>query len=194
MLKIDVVWQGETQQKIFRQLLHCMSLPGEVADIGAIGECSALLGVLASLADKTVSLSDEDELLKASERSLLQASPASPETAKFVVKNAAIPPQTDFCPNLGELPSPEKGATLILQGKALGTGDISLKLSGAGVKGTRLVGVAGFHSEWFQRRQEWVQNFPLGVDAILVDSTRVMALPRTTQLQLLGGNYGLRCD
>lgn len=183
MLKIDAIWQGETQQKIFRDLLHCMSLPGEIADLSQyLGKSSALVGVLATLLDKTVSWSDEDGLLTKSDCYLLQAPIAPSETAQFVVIDATLPPQTDFCPNLGELPNPEKGATLVLQGKALGMGNQSLQLSGAGVKETRLVHFAGFHPEWFIRRQEWVANFPLGVDMILVDSTRVMALPRTIRV------------
>lgn len=185
MLKIDAIWQGETQQKIFRDLLHCMSLPGEIADLSQhLGKSSALVGVLATLLDGTVSWSDEDGLLSKSDRYLLQAPIAPSETAQFVVIDATNPPQTDFCPNLGELPNPEKGATLVFQGKALGMGNQSLQLSGAGVKETRLVHFTGFHPEWFIRRQEWVANFPLGVDMILVDSTRVMALPRTTRIQL----------
>ena len=185
MLKIDVIWEGETQQKIFRNLLHCMSLPGEIADLSQhLGKSSALVGVLATLLDKTVSWSDEDGLLSKSDRYLLQAPTAPPETAQFVVRDAANPPQTDFFPNLGELPNPDKGATLVLQGKALGMGNQSLQLSGAGVKETRLVHFTGFHPEWFIRRQEWVENFPLGVDMILVDYTRVMALPRTSHIQI----------
>lgn len=193
MLKIDAIWQGETQQKIFRDLLHCMSLPGEIADLSQhLEKSSALVGVLATLLDGTVSWSDEDGLLSKSDnpngipadRYLLQAPIAPPETAQFVVINASNPPQTNFCPNLGELPNPEKGATLVLQGKSLGMGNQLLQLSGAGVKETRLVHFMGFHPEWFICRQEWVANFPLGVDMILVDSSRVMALPRTTRIQI----------
>ena len=185
MLKIDEIWQSETQQKIFRHLLHCMTLPGEVADFSQyLEKSSALVGVLATLLNKIVSWSDEDGLLTKSDRYLLQAPITPPETAQFVVRDAINPPQNDFFPRLGELPNPEKGATLVLQGKSLGVGNSSLQLSGAGVKGTRLVHLAGFHPEWFMRRQEWVANFPLGVDMILVDYSHVMALPRTTHIQM----------
>lgn len=185
MLKIDRIWQGETQQKIFRTLLKCMSLPGEISDLSQyLEKSSALVGVLATLLDGTVTLSDEEELLTQSERYLLQASTAPLETAQFVLIDATKPPQTNFLPSLGELPNPETGATLILQGKSLGRGNTLLHLSGAGVKETCPLHLSGFHLEWFVRRQEWVANFPLGVDIILVDSTRVMALPRTTYIQV----------
>ena len=183
MRTIDTVWQAETQQAMFRALLNCMSLPGEIADLSPyLGTSPALTGVLATLLDGTVSFSDEEGLVSKNERHLLQAPTAAPETANFVVKSAVNPPQNSFLPNLGELPSPEKGATLILQGEALGVGNLILQLSGAGVKGTRLVSMTGFNSNWFVRRQQWVENFPLGTDIILVDSTCVMALPRTTKI------------
>ncbi|MBD2772711.1 phosphonate C-P lyase system protein PhnH [Iningainema tapete] len=185
MLKIDTIWLPETQQKIFRNLLHCMSLPGEISDLSEyLNKSSALVGVLATLLDKSVSWSDEDGLVSPSDRYLLQAPTASVETAKFVVRNATNPPESHFTPNLGELPNPETGATIILQGTALAIGNTTLQLSGAGVKGTRLVNLAGFHPEWFRRRHDWNTNFPLGVDVILVDSTRIMALPRTTHIQM----------
>lgn len=185
MLKIEAIWQGETQQKIFRNLLHCMSLPGEVADLSKyLGKSSALTGVLATLLDKTVNWSDNDGLVNKSDRYLLQAPIVSEETAKFVVKNAINPPEFNFSPNLGELSNPEKGATLILQGTALQLGNISFELSGPGIYQTRFIHIAGFHPLWFVLRQNWVEKFPLGVDIILVDSTCIMALPRTTEIKL----------
>ncbi|MCC5668877.1 phosphonate C-P lyase system protein PhnH [Nostoc sp. CHAB 5784] len=185
MLKIEAIWQGESQQKIFRNLLHCMSLPGEIADLSQyLGKSSTLVGVLATLVDKTVSWSDKDGLVNKSDRYLLQAPITCEKTAKFVVKDATNPPNMNFSPNLGELSNPEKGATLILQGTAVNLGNISFQLSGAGIKKTRLIHLAGFHPLWFVLRQNWVENFPLGVDMILVDSTCIMALPRTTQIKL----------
>ncbi|MBG1270215.1 phosphonate C-P lyase system protein PhnH [Nostoc sp. WHI] len=185
MLKIEAIWQGESQQKIFRNLLHCMSLPGEIADLSQyLGRSSALVGVLATLLDKTVSWSDQDGLVDKSDRYLLQAPIACEETAKFVIKDATNPPNMNLSLNLGELSNPEKGATLILQATALNLGNISFQLSGAGIKKTRLIHLAGFHPLWFVLRENWVENFPLGVDMILVDSTCIMALPRTTQIKL----------
>jgi alpha-D-ribose 1-methylphosphonate 5-triphosphate synthase subunit PhnH len=185
MLKIDNIWKIDIQQKIFRSLLTCMSRPGEIADLSQhLGNSSALLGVLATLLDRTVTLNDDDELVNRSDLHLLQAPSDSPQTAKFIARDATNPPG-NFTPHLGDLSNPEKGATIILQGKALGSGNVSLQLSGAGVKETYRVSLKGFDPEWFIHRQEWVANFPLGVDMILVDFNRIMALPRTTHIVLL---------
>jgi alpha-D-ribose 1-methylphosphonate 5-triphosphate synthase subunit PhnH len=183
---IDNIWQWETQQKIFRKLLHCMSLPGDISDISQYLEnASALVGVLATLLDRNVSWNDEDNLVNESERYFLRAPITSLETAKFVIKDAINPPQTNFLPCLGELIHPEKSATLILRGKELGIGSTLLQFSGCGVKDTRLVHLSGFHPEWFILRQTWVANFPLGIDILLVDFTKIMALPRTTKVDIL---------
>ncbi|KYC37209.1 carbon-phosphorus lyase subunit PhnH [Scytonema hofmannii PCC 7110] len=185
MINIDIVWSPETQQKIFRNLLNCMSLPGEIADISQhLGKSSALVGLLATLLDRSVTWSDEEELVKKSDRNLLQAPTTSSETAKFVIRDAKNPPEKHFCPNLGELANPEKGATLILQGTALSEGNTTLQLSGAGIPTTRLLHLNGFHPQWFRQRQNWVENFPLGIDVFLVDSTQVTAIPRTTHIQI----------
>ncbi|MBW4475089.1 MAG: phosphonate C-P lyase system protein PhnH [Stenomitos rutilans HA7619-LM2] len=186
MITVDAIWQAETQQKIFHALLNCMSLPGEIADLSHyLGKSSALVGVLATLLDGTVSLSDEDGLISKNDRHLLQASTAPSAIANFVIKDATKPPQDGFSPNLGELPNPEKGATLILQGETLGIGDLSLQLTGPGVNGARQTSIMGFHSEWFMYRQQWVENFPLGVDLCLVTSAQIMAIPRSIKIQNL---------
>ncbi|MDJ0773151.1 MAG: phosphonate C-P lyase system protein PhnH [Mastigocoleus sp. MO_167.B18] len=184
-IELEAIWQGSIQQKIFRQLLNCFALPGTIADLSKfLGESPALIGVLAVLLDASVSLNDNAKLLQNRERRLLRAKEAKVSEANFVLVDATHPPPTDFLPNLGTLPSPEQGATLILQGSNLGQGDLSLKLTGPGIPDYRLVKIAGFHPTWWLNRQEWVIDFPLGVDLLLVDRTQVMAVPRTIQLEL----------
>jgi len=100
-LKIDMIWQYEVQQNIFRNLLRCMSLPGDIADLSQYLErSSALLGVLATLLDSSVSLSDEEQLLDERERSFLGATISSPERAQFVIRNGSHPPKKIFVPCL----------------------------------------------------------------------------------------------
>lgn len=187
MIQIELapLWQEATQQQIFRQLLSCMSLPGTIANLSQyLTGQPALVGVLATLLDGSVSLNDETGLLKERDRRLLQASSAPVDAAHFVIADAIAAPMPKFSPNLGTLTSPEQGATLILQGQALGNGDLALRLTGPGIPGQQTVALSGFHPHWFDRRAEWIA-FPLGIDLILVDATQVMALPRTTQIELL---------
>ena len=44
---------------------------------------------------------------------------------------------------------------------------------------------AGLHPDWIAAREEWNADFPLGVDLILVDKTKLVAMPRTTRINVL---------
>ena len=183
-VELEAIWHSDIQQQIFRQLLNCFALPGIITDLSNfLDDSPALLGVLAVLLDASVRLNDDAKLLKDRERRLLRAKEAEVSEANFVVVDATRPPPADFTPNLGTLPSPEQGATLILQGSSLGEGDLHLRLTGPGIPEHRLVKIAGFDPAWWLIRQEWVINFPLGVDLLLVDRAQVMAIPRTTQIE-----------
>lgn len=187
MLKVDLpgIWQDEVQQQIFRQLLSCMSNPGTIADLSlSLGESTALMGVLATLLDNTVTLHDIHTLVPEGKRRFLNSPTASLSEARFIVADGAIAPDTNFNPNLGTLASPELGATIVLQGRQLGSGKLTLSLTGPGIPSAKesKVTLNGFDDAWFSRRQEWVSAFPLGIDLILVDATQVMIIPRTTQI------------
>ena len=184
-VELEAIWQGDIQQKIFRQLLNCFALPGTIADLSDfLHKSPALLGILAVLLDASVRLNDNAKLLKDRERRLLRAKEAEVSEANFVVVDATRPPPADFAPNLGTLSSPEQGATLILQGNSLGEGDLSLRLTGPGIPEHHVVKISGFDPAWWLTRQEWVINFPLGVDLILVNKTQVMAIPRITKVDI----------
>ncbi|BAY83299.1 carbon-phosphorus lyase complex subunit [Calothrix parasitica NIES-267] len=191
MLQVDLplIWQDEVQQRIFRQLLSCTSLPGTITDLSIhLGESTALIGVLATFLDNTVTLHDIDGLVSDGNRRFLNSPDAAISEARFIVADGAIPPAQDFTPALGTLDSPEFGATVILKGQQVGSGELILNLTGPGIstqegKQNKL-SLMGFHQDWFIRRQEWVSNFSLGIDLILVDAVRVTVIPRTTQLIL----------
>lgn len=199
MLQVDLpaIWQDEVQQTIFRQLLTCNSLPETIADLSIYLQGSnALIGVLATLLDNTVTLHDVDGLLKNSDRRFLDSPDAPLSEARFIVADAAIAPVQDFNPNLGTLECPEFGATIVLQGKQVGSGELNsgelnLHLAGSGIPSQaekqNSLSLMGFDKNWFVRRQEWVSNFPLGIDLILVDAARVTFIPRTTNVTFGNG-------
>jgi alpha-D-ribose 1-methylphosphonate 5-triphosphate synthase subunit PhnH len=110
---------------------------------------------------------------------LLSAVCADPETASFIVMPGDHDP--DFIPRIGTLESPEYGATIILQVDQIGEGD-SFGLSGPGIQGSRQVSARGLSHAWLMSRAKWAQEFPLGVDFILVDGKSVLAIPRTSKI------------
>jgi alpha-D-ribose 1-methylphosphonate 5-triphosphate synthase subunit PhnH len=116
---------------------------------------------------------------------LLQAKPGASEHARYVAVDGHRAP--DFQPELGSLESPEFGATLLIGVNSLGDGELSLELVGPGIDGQRNIRLAGLHPDWLTRRADWVGSFPLGVDLLLSDAHRIVALPRTTRIRISGG-------
>jgi alpha-D-ribose 1-methylphosphonate 5-triphosphate synthase subunit PhnH len=183
MLEVAAIWQPDTQQQNYRVLLEAMARPGSVQTLQGLDESpGALVAVLATLLDASVSLCDSDGLLSDNDRSLLQTGQAEPEQADYLLCSGQREPR--FEPKLGTLPSPEQSATLLIRVAALDAGDLRLVLNGPGIKGGRKCSIGGLNPRWLARREDWVCGFPLGVDMILVDEKRVLALPRTTRVEV----------
>lgn len=183
---LDTLWTVEAQARLFRAVLAAHAYPGEVVDCRAwLGGRPALAGVLAALADAAVTIADLDGSLDPVDADLIQACPAAPQTAAFVVASGALVPTSgmQFC--RGELLAPERGATLLLVCQAVGEGPVRLELSGPGVveSGCRLA-VAGLDPAWLDLRTEHNRQPPLGIDLVLCDGARIAALPRTTSIQV----------
>lgn len=183
MKKIEAIWLPDVQQQVFRALMEVMSRPGKTAHLAElVDDCSALRALLATLIDGEVSLADRDQLLDSSDWPLLQCQQRDVESAAYVVCAGERAP--DFEPKLGTLASPEHATTLILKLKSVQAGKQQCTLSGPGINGTQKIAVSGLNRAWLEQRQQWNSAFPLGVDIIVVDDTHVMALPRTTQIEV----------
>ncbi len=183
MIDVAPIWRPDIQQRNYRALLDAMARPGRVHALhGTDRAHSAALATLATLLDGEVSLSDPLALLHDTDWPMLQAKSAAPDLADYVLCVGRLPP--DFEPKLGSLPSPEMSATLVLAVDSLDDGDLCLTLRGPGVRGAVELRPVGLNPDWIARREDWVDAFPLGVDMVLTDATRVAALPRTTKLEM----------
>lgn len=184
-MHLEPIWQAPIQQHVYRELLDAFSYPGQVKSLNPlIADNHALNALLATLLDGESRLADTIGHLKPAQWSLLQAQKVKVNEAQFIV--ACGNQFTQFYPNLGSLASPEYGATLILtvegfysQGHAL-----NLQLKGPGIATTSILDVEGLSEKWLEQRTEWNQHFPLGVDIILASPDAIVALPRTTHIQL----------
>jgi len=86
----------------------------------------------------------------------------------------------------GTLERPEAGATAVYAVERLGTGPLTLGLSGPGISGERTLGVEGLSSREAEAIRESRVDYPLGVDVYLVDGAgRVAGLPRSTRLEVV---------
>jgi len=184
-ISISPVWQPKVQQGAFRELMNAFSEPGKVADFSQIaGQVDALTLVLATLLDAEVTFADQQQLISSLDSIRVESKKESPDLADYVVLNGNL--KTDFTPRLGTLESPELGTTLVLRVRMVGDGDTALVLSGPGVATQRTLMVDGFDNDWIVARHDWNASFPLGVDFILVDDKRAVALPRTTLIKIQG--------
>lgn len=183
-MSVERIWQADVQQRVFRALVKAFSRPGEVCDLTRwIDGASAQRAVLATLMDGEVTLADPHGLIAAPDWPLLQAGPGTPESARYVIADGQRVP--DFQPALGSLESPEFGATVLLVLAAVGEGSLTLMLHGPGVSGPgRPLCLEGLHPDWLACRADWVGSFPLGVDWLLCDAQRIVALPRTTRIDM----------
>lgn len=180
-MKTEHIWQADGQQRVFRELVEAFSRPGDVRDLTPwLDGATAQRAVLATLMDGETTLADPHARIAAADWPLLQARRDTTETARYVVADGRRAP--DFQPALGTLESPESGATLLIEVEAVGSGPLALELAGPGIDGRRELRLDGLHPDWLLRRADWSAGFPLGIDMLLTDATRIVALPRTTRV------------
>ncbi len=182
MLDIAPIWRPEVQQRNYRAILNALARPGQPQPIDYAGKQPAILAVLATLLDQEVSLADPDSLITQQDWLLLQAQHASTAGADFIVCRGNL--AVDFRPQLGTLTSPEKSATLIILIESLVSGEGPLTLTGPGIETSQACALRGLHPSWLAQRKQWIASFPMGVDLLLVDEHQLLALPRTTQVEL----------
>lgn len=185
----ESIWRADVQQRVFRELAEAFSRPGEVRDLTRwIDGATAQRAVLATLMDGEATLADPHGQIAAADWPLLQARRSAPESARYIAADGRRAP--DFQPALGSLECPEFGATLLIEVAAVaapGNGALSMDLDGPGVGGRRELRLEGLHAEWLLRRADWSAGFPLGVDLLLCDAKRIVALPRTTRVAITAG-------
>lgn len=181
-MTIDPIWTPETQQRVFRRLLSAMARPATLWDLSDIhGSDPSWKAVLATLVDGSVNLSDPHGLLDERSWQFLQAVASSPDKAGYILADGAL--NATYDPFPGRLESPESGATIILCVSRLGQSGACLACSGPGIEDTQDLLVSGLASQWLDKRLQWNENFPLGVDFILADDRQIAALPRTTRVK-----------
>ena len=176
------VWAPAAQQLSFRKLMTAFSFPGRIETMTPEiqnNDFTVLRMILATLTDGEVTVADPHHMIDDHDWSKLETNRETPEKARFIVARGDIAPM--FSPGLGSLECPEMGATIILRVEHLGRGE-PLILRGPGIQSVKEVACSGLSAAWLCKRQEWNGAFPLGVDMILFDASRVIALPRTTRI------------
>ncbi len=184
----SAVWEPAVQQKAFRQLMNAFAFPGTLETLlpEVQGRDNTVLRlILATLTDGEVTVADLHHLIDDQDWPKLETNEATPEKARFIVARGDAAPK--FSPALGSLECPEMGATVILRVEHIGQGD-TLTLRGPGIQSVKGIACSGLNPAWLSKRSEWNGAFPLGVDMVLFDAARVLAIPRTTRITIKEGN------
>lgn len=176
-------------QSVYRHLLDVMSRPGSVRRLDA-DFChiwpSGMLAVAATLLDQEVGFCVlGDSQLREAIEEVTGGRSVSLEIADFI-----------FAPNgdsgglvrhaqRGTQESPDLGATIVYQVERLeeDAGPGSISLSGPGIEDQATPLIVGLGQEELSLIQEINNEYPLGVDLLLIDrENKVMALPRSLRI------------
>ena len=107
---------------------------------------------------------------------------SQPEQATFAVTDEAISSEQLNALSSGTAVAPEAGATLILQVASLSGGRM-LRLTGAGIAEERMI-APQLPECILHELTERPHPFPLGIDLILTCGERLLAIPRTTHVEV----------
>lgn len=179
-------------QAVFRTLMDCMARPGSIGRIATDVAPPAPLGAAAGAVALT--LCDHDTpvwLTSGLARSALPGwlafhtgAPVTEERQSarfaFVEKGAMLPDPSLFAQGTQEYP--DRSTTVVLEIEGF-EGGRPLVLTGPGIRTEETVAPRGLPEMFLHFRAENRQNFPRGVDLILVAGEAVLCLPRTTVLR-----------
>lgn len=167
----------------FLALMWSLSYPGRSYELPEEGQ-AAYLAIAQALLDLETSYYTPDAALAqslaqtgaralSSQRAAYHFYPTLDEPLLPTVRQASI----------GTLLYPDQGATLII-GCTLGQGQ-TLRMSGPGIPMDvdQVVQVAGIPAGFWELRRQ-ANRYPRGWDVLLVDTYRVLGLPRTTLVTL----------
>ncbi|BCG11116.1 MULTISPECIES: phosphonate C-P lyase system protein PhnH [Buttiauxella] len=179
-------------QQSFRRLLKAMSEPGVIVALHSLQHGwkplnVASTSVLLTLADNDTPVWISDAL---SNDVTLQNvrfhtnAPISltPEHAQFAVADAEITAGQLNALAQGTDVAPDTSATLILQVPSLSGGRM-LRLTGAGIREERMI-APQLPDCVIHELTERPHPFPLGIDLILTCGDRLLAIPRTTHVEV----------
>lgn len=176
-------------QRAFRRILKAMSEPGVMVALPLTqgwGDLSpAATAVLLTLVDQESALwldgTVDNELLRNNLRFHTGVPIVSERDAPFALTHASANPDPAYFAAVDNL-SPEKSTTLIVEVPAL-NGGLTLRLSGPGLRESRAI-APQLPEAILHYLRERPHPFPQGVDLIFTCGETMMALPRTTDVEV----------
>ncbi len=107
----------------------------------------------------------------------------APAEADFAFVIGDLPPLANFA--LGSDEYPDRSTTIVLALPSLTAGP-ALTLRGPGIKETAIVSPAGLPGDFLTQWSDNREQFPRGIDLLLVGPEGLIGLPRTTRISIGG--------
>jgi alpha-D-ribose 1-methylphosphonate 5-triphosphate synthase subunit PhnH len=181
-------------QSVFRVLLDALAQPGK---IGRIPEPPAGIPVPLDPATATVALClfDHDTQIWLGDGigcmdvyDYLKLHCSCPLIKSSSSADFAILSATDGVLGLGQFDPgtdayPDRSTTLIVQVPDIDTG-ASIRLTGPGIETEASLHVTGMSNYFWQERRDQQSVFPCGIDLIFTCGDRLVALPRSTEIEV----------
>ena len=184
-------------QSTFRSVMDAMARPGSVQRINAAA--GAPDGMMRGVAAIALTLFDHDTPIW-----LDAGMSRTPDVARWLKFHTSAPVVADssICSfaligdgqhlpaldrfSFGSSEYPDRSATLIVQVESLTQGP-AFELRGPGIDGVTPLQATIQPHDLFERLAINATLFPRGIDIVLVDDDRIVAIPRTTRLVARGG-------
>lgn len=175
-------------QRVFRILLQAAAQPGKLFTLPPFA-CGSLEAAARSLLDHEVTFCAIGERAVEGEERISQLTGARVSPAKeadFALISGGDSAGETLELGRGTLERPEMGATAIYTVEELSnTGTLLLEISGPGIPDVRTLGIEGLTRTEAGAIRETRLDYPLGVDAYLIDGAgRIAGLPRSTRLEV----------
>lgn len=188
-----------TAQRVFRQLLQAMSRPGRICALPVSPPAlrkpwGALLLLLESLLDHEVGIAviggGKAEKLPAQIAGRTQCRVADVGQADFVIVADGDSRGEVLRAKRGTLQYPDASATIVFQVRSLvstGGAQSGAILKGPGIRDELMLGaIRGLAARELDRLREANADFPLGVDALIIDDAgRILGIPRSTDIRMM---------
>ncbi|MFV2093518.1 MAG: phosphonate C-P lyase system protein PhnH [Hyphomicrobiales bacterium] len=181
-------------QATFRAVLSAISRPGEILPIAAPTESpaplrQAMAAVLLTLADYDTGLWLSDDLQNPDVRDYLTFHcgcrlVTNIDEANFVVCQSlsAMPALADLAQGTPDYP--DRSATLVIGMQSFKSPGLPARLTGPGIATSKTIETSDFDRHFWSQAQLNAEQFPLGVDFIFCTDDAVMALPRSTKIEV----------
>lgn len=171
----------QRDRETFLALMWALSYPGTIYTLPAAGDAPLAL-IATALLDLETSFFTPDPALQA-RLAQTGARALPPEHAAYHFYPALGPADMPHvaAASPGSMLYPDRAATLVI-GCALDDSGPPFTLRGPGINGAHTARVGGLPPDFWTQRQR-AARYPLGWDVFLVDSLRVLGLPRTTAVE-----------